>query len=156
MHVPQIHHERSHQTASAPFAPPATGTGGPASDGVSGGAGEGPGGSGSGETGPLPTPAPTPKPSCAQPHVDAAVTRAVEPDYPELARRQGVTGTTQIKVTLADSGAVTDAQVYVSSGSSALDAAAIAAARRSTYAPEIVDCRQRAGSYLFRAEFSAQ
>ena len=84
------------------------------------------------------------------------MTRAIEPEYPELARQQALTGTTQVKVTLAESGAVTDAQVYASSGSPALDAAAVAAARRSTYAPEIDDCRPRAGSYLFRAEFSAQ
>jgi hypothetical protein len=34
-----------------------------------------------------------------------------------------------------------------------LDDAALDAARRSTYAPEIVDCKTQSGSYLFRVEF---
>jgi protein TonB len=155
-HAPQIHHELSHQAVSAAFVPEPAGTDGSAIAAGDGGVDNGSGGPGSAETGAAATPAATPKPSCAQPHVDAAVTRAVEPDYPELARQQSLTGTTQVKVTLAETGAVMDAQVYASSGSAALDAAAITAARRSMYAPEIDDCRQHAGSYLFRAEFSAQ
>ncbi len=154
-HVPHVHLQPS-QAASTAFAPLATGTDSPASDATGGGASPGSGGQGSLESGPAPTPTPTPKAACAQPHVDAAVTHAVEPEYPEVARQQGLTGTTQVKVTLAENGAVIDAQVYASSGSTALDVAAIAAAKRSSFAPEIDDCRQHAGSYLFRAEFSAQ
>jgi protein TonB len=155
-HAPQIHHELSHQAVSAALVPEPAGTDGSATAGAGGGVSEGPGDASSAGTGSAATPSPTPKASCAQPHVDAAVTRAVEPDYPELARQQGLTGTTQVKVTLAETGTVVDAQVYASSGSPALDAAAIAAAKRSIYTPEIDDCRQHAGSYLFRAEFSAQ
>jgi protein TonB len=98
----------------------------------------------------------TPKPSCAQPHVDARIIRGIEPEYPEPARERGLTGTTQIEVTLAETGAVIDARVYAGSGSRILDEAALAAAKRSTYSSEIDDCKNVGGSYLFRAEFTAQ
>jgi hypothetical protein len=36
-----------------------------------------------------------------------------------------------------------------------MDAAALAAARRSTYAPAMRDCKAVPGTYLFRADFSS-
>ena len=102
------------------------------------------------------TPAATPKPACANPHVDATVTRAVEPEFPELARQQGAVGVTQVQVTLTETGAVSDAKVYKSSGNASLDKSAITAAKQSTYSPEIDNCEKEAGTYLFRAEFTAQ
>lgn len=101
-------------------------------------------------------PTPTPKPACANPHVDATVTHAVEPEFPELARQQGAIGVTQVQVTLTETGAVSDAKVYKSSGNASLDRSAIAAAKESTYAPEVDNCVKQAGTYLFRAEFDAQ
>jgi TonB family protein len=62
----------------------------------------------------------------------------------------------RIRVTLSDTGEVVAAGVYDSSGNAQLDDAALAGAKASTYAPEIEDCRKITGSYLFRAEFSAQ
>jgi protein TonB len=103
-----------------------------------------------------PQPTATPKPACANPHVDATVTRAVEPDYPELARQQGAVGVTQVEVTLTETGAVSDTKVYKSSGNASLDKAALAAAKQSAYSPEIDNCQKEAGTYLFRAEFTAQ
>jgi protein TonB len=102
------------------------------------------------------TPSPTPKPACAQPHVDAIVTRAADPEYPELARQQGVTGVTQVRVTLTETGGVSDAEVYKSSGNPLLDRAAVTAAKESSYSPEIDNCVKVSGSYLFRAEFAGQ
>jgi periplasmic protein TonB len=99
---------------------------------------------------------PTAKPSCAKPHVDAQIVRAVEPEYPLLAQQQGLIGTTQIEVTLAETGAIIDARIYTGSGSRVLDDAALAAAKRSTYSSEIDDCKSVGGSYLFRAEFATQ
>jgi len=99
---------------------------------------------------------PTPRPSCAKPHVDAQIVRAVEPEYPALAQQQGLIGTAQIEVTLAETGAIIDAHVYAGSGSRVLDDAALAAAKRSTYSSEIDDCKNVGGSYLFRAEFTTQ
>ncbi|MGB8205592.1 MAG: energy transducer TonB, partial [Candidatus Baltobacteraceae bacterium] len=104
-----------------------------------------------------PPPPPTPKPpACAQPHVDATVTRPVEPDYPDIARQQGATGTVQVKVTLTATGAVAGASVYRGSGNASLDNAAVKAAEQSSYTPEIEDCQPIAGSYLFRADFTGQ
>jgi protein TonB len=106
---------------------------------------------------PVPTATPTPKPQCANPNADAAIKgTAVEPDYPDIAREQGATGTTLVKVTLDASGDVTDASVYKSAGNPALDQAAIKAARATAYIPDIVNCVKTAGSYLFSATFSGQ
>ncbi len=101
-------------------------------------------------------PTATPKPACANPHLDASVTHAVEPEYPALAQQQGAIGVTQVEVSLTETGAVSDAKVYKSSGNASLDRAAIAAARQSTYSPEVDNCVKEAGNYLFRAEFDAQ
>jgi periplasmic protein TonB len=102
-----------------------------------------------------PPPPPTP-PRCAQPHKDATTTRPVEPDYPDLARQQGAVGTVQVKVSLTPTGSVVSTSVYKSSGNALLDKAALAAARASSYAPEVEDCSPVAGTYLFRADFSSQ
>ena len=96
------------------------------------------------------------KPACAQPHVDATVIKPVEPDYPDIARQQGATGTVHVKVTLSTGGDVTAASVYKSSGNPALDEAAVKAAQGSSYSPEIDNCQPIAGSYLFRADFTGQ
>lgn len=101
-----------------------------------------------------PEPTPTPKPVCAAPLVDASTIEKYTPEMPAAARDAGLSGTTQVKVDLSASGTVLDASVAVSSGSTMLDVAAIQAAKRTTYAPKIVDCQRVPGSYLFRVEFS--
>src|SRR5271165_2040437 len=80
---------------------------------------------------PVPTPTPTPHPACAVPNKEATTTRAVEPDVPDIARQQGALGVAQIKVALSATGAVQGVSVYKSTGNSALDQAALAAARAS-------------------------
>jgi len=109
---------------------------------------------------PAPTPAPptpTPKPQCANPNADATIKgTAADLDYPEIAKQQGLTGTTQVRVTLDANGTVVSATVYKSAGSAALDQAAITAAKATSYVPEIVNCVKTAGSYIFRADFSGQ
>jgi protein TonB len=108
-------------------------------------------------TAPPATPQPTPTPPrCSQPHKDATTTRPVEPDYPDMARQQGAVGTTQVKVSLSATGSVIDATVYKGSGNQFLDRAAIAAAKASSYSPEVEDCQRVPGVYLFRADFSSQ
>jgi len=96
---------------------------------------------------------PTP-PACARPHMDARITRVVEPDYPNSAREQGATGTVLVKVSLNPSGGVKSTSIYKSSGNAELDQAALAAAHESTYSPEVEDCQPVGGTYLFRASFS--
>ena len=102
------------------------------------------------------TPAPTLKPTCANPNADANATNPVTPDYPEIAKAQGVEGTTQIAVALDASGNVLSATVHKSAGNAALDNAAISAAKQSKYSPEVVNCVKTAGTYLFRADFTGQ
>ena len=104
----------------------------------------------------VPPPTPTPHPACAVPNKDATMTRAVEPDFPDIARQQGAVGVAQIKVTLSASGAVEGVTVYKSAGNAALDQSALAAARASSYAPEVDNCGPVGGSYLFRADFTGQ
>jgi protein TonB len=105
----------------------------------------------------VPTAGPaTAAPACARPHVDALATVKVEPDYPEMARQQGAVGTTTVKVSLSQTGAVTGASVYRSSGNAQLDMAAVRAARSSSYRPEIDNCEPVGGDYLFVATFEAQ
>jgi protein TonB len=106
-------------------------------------------------TAPPPPPTPTP-PRCSQPHKDASTTRPVEPDYPDIARQQGAVGTVQVKVSLSATGSVVGTSVYKSSGNGALDRSALAAARASSYAPEVEDCAPIAGQYIFRADFNSQ
>jgi len=78
---------------------------------------------------------------------------AVSPDEPEDAA--GVAATAQVQVTLDDLGRVTDARIYASTGTMSLDRAAVTAARRSTYAPQIVDCQPAGGTYLFKVDFQS-
>lgn len=100
-----------------------------------------------------PEPTATPKPVCSAPLVDASTIEKYTPEMPAAARDAGLSGTTQVKVDLSASGTVVDASVAVSSGSTILDVAAIQAAKRTTYAPKVVDCQRVPGSYLFRVEF---
>jgi TonB family protein len=77
------------------------------------------------------------------------------PDYPDSARDLGLGPVTVlVEVTVSPSGALTDANVYKSSGNSAIDREALRAAHQSTYAPKLVNCSPTSGQYLFRAEFN--
>jgi TonB family protein len=92
--------------------------------------------------------------SCPERYRMARTTRPVVPNYPALARTRGVRGVSYVAVTLDATGAVTEAHVYQSSRSKELDDAALDAARRSGYAPEVFRCEPVSGTYLFRAEFT--
>ncbi|MBV8331825.1 MAG: TonB family protein [Candidatus Eremiobacteraeota bacterium] len=95
----------------------------------------------------------TPAPACSQPYVAARTIDAVAPSTPDDAA--GLQGTAEIQVSLDAAGRVTDVRVYRSTGSMSLDRAAMNAARRSTYAPQIVDCQPAGGTYLFRVDFQS-
>jgi len=94
--------------------------------------------------------------TCAAPFADVLTTRAIEPDYPQSAIRERATGSVQVKVTVDATGSVLTATIYKSSRNVALDSAAVAAARASSYAPARVRCEPVGGSYLFRADFTSQ
>lgn len=93
--------------------------------------------------------------TCARPNVPASTIRASEPDTPPLAAQQGISGTVQVLVSLDTDGKVTSARVQ-SSPSAILNDAAIAAAQRSQFTPEIRNCRPIAAGYIFSVEFSSQ
>lgn len=96
----------------------------------------------------------TPKPACKTPYQDATVVNQAQPEYPDSARDLGL-GEVQvaITVTIGPSGNLVDAKVTQSAGNMALDQAALASARQSTYAPKIVDCQPTTGSYYFKVTF---
>lgn len=104
---------------------------------------------------PAPTAPPgTPKPACKTPYQDATVVQQAQPEYPDSAREQGL-GEVQVavRVTIGPSGSLVNAAISQSAGNMALDQAALAAARQSTYAPKIVNCEAVTGDYLFRVTF---
>ncbi len=145
--APKVGNENGVPQGNAASAPPAVGTAGPvAATGV--------------PATPAPTKAPTatpiPKPACAVPNADATTVNTADAEYPEIARQQGVVGTSKIKVTLDAAGKVTAVDLAKSAGLAALDEAAKRAARASTYSPEVVNCVKTAGSYLFQVDFTGQ
>ncbi len=81
---------------------------------------------------------------------------AAEPDYPDIARQQGATGTAIVRVYVDPTGALIAGNIYKSSGNAALDQAAMNAARRTAYLPAYKNCRAVAGDYSFEADFSGQ
>ena len=61
--------------------------------------------------------------------------RAPQPVYPSVARRQGLEGRVVLRVTIDRAGQVSDVAVMQSSGSGALDQAAITAIRQTAFKP---------------------
>jgi TonB family protein len=102
---------------------------------------------------PSPAPTATPKPACAQADTAARVVQAAQPETPDEALSSTTLARVEVRVDLSDSGRVLGAAVYASSGDMQLDAAAVAAARRSEYAPAVTSCVRQPGSYKFVVEF---
>ena len=99
-----------------------------------------------------PAPSASPQPACARPNAPAVVLRAVEPDTPAIAQQQNIGGTVQVVVDLDERSEVTGARLQ-SSPSAILNAAALSAARRSTYRTQIRDCRPVPSEFVFSATF---
>jgi TonB family protein len=133
--VPRPVAQRSGRSASGP---PLVATAGPAAPG---------------DVAASPVPSAPPRPACSQPFAAAHTIDAVVPVTPDDAT--GLSATAQVQVSLDDRGRVTDAHVYKSTGVMSLDRVAVDAARRSTYAPQIVDCQPAPGTYLFRVDFDS-
>jgi hypothetical protein len=96
------------------------------------------------------TPVPAPTGPCNH---DASVLSPAEPDLQGL-RFESVM-TAEIKVTV-EPDASFKAEIFKSSGSRPFDLAVLRAARSSTYAPKIVNCKTVEGTYLFRIDFQPQ
>jgi protein TonB len=136
VHPPRV---VAHGGGSVSAGPPAAATPGPSQLGVDIAASE--------------TPSPVPHPACSVPFAAARTLEAITPEAPEDAA--GIQATAQVQVTLDDGGRVTDAHIYTSTGTMSLDRAAVEAARRSRYAPSIVDCMPTGGTYLFKVDFQS-
>lgn len=106
------------------------------------------------------TQAPTPAATavalaCMQHDITPAVTATPQPvDIPPDARASKASGVAAIQVQLDAQGHVTNTSVAKSSGSTALDAVAIALAKGATYSPALVKCKPVAAAYTFTVKFS--
>jgi TonB family protein len=65
----------------------------------------------------------------------------------------GMHGSTQLIVTLSETGELRDVALSQSSGITALDVAAIGAARHAAFAPEVHNCTPVGGSYFLTIEY---
>jgi TonB family protein len=93
--------------------------------------------------------------ACERPNVAATTLRVAEPDTPEQAQREGISGTVQVVVSLDANSHVRGTRIG-SSPSTVLNAAALAAARESTFQTEIRNCRPVAADYIFSVDFTNQ
>ena len=96
---------------------------------------------------------PPAKATCSAPDHLANLTMAYAPEYPTIAKNEGIAGSTLVHVDLARSGAVTRATVAKSSGFVALDREALSSVRASKYEPQTVSCLPVAGEYLVEVTF---
>lgn len=88
-------------------------------------------------------------PPCAIPYSAAAVEQQAAAVYPQNAeRREGAIAV--VRIAVGPDGHVLRAEIQKSTFDVALDMAAIDAARRSTYVPEIVQCKPVAGYVTIR------
>jgi len=106
-------------------------------------------------TAPPPVPTPTPRPQCAVPNKDATMITPASADTPEMAKEQGISGSVEVEVDLDALGHVTGTSV-IKTPSSILNSAAITAARQTTYAPQISDCKPVPGQYKFVVDFAGE
>ena len=91
--------------------------------------------------------------ACAQPNVPATALRPAVPEVPPMAQQQGITGTVQVVVSLDADSRVTATRIR-SSPSAILNAAALTAARQSTFQTEMRDCRPVPADYLMSIDFA--
>jgi TonB family protein len=81
----------------------------------------------------------TPSVACTTPDRAPVLLRQAQPDTPPMAQQQGILGDVVVRVVLDGSGAVTSVRIQTSP-SAILNAAALAAARASTYQPGLQNC----------------
>ena len=104
----------------------------------------------------VPTPVPTPTPpQCANPNVNATTINPAQPETPQVAQQQGITGTVIVLVALDENSHIVSTSIQ-KSPSSILNSAAITAARQSTFKTRIQNCKPVADQYLFEVDFQSQ
>jgi len=92
---------------------------------------------------------------CSRPNVPPTTVHAASPDLPAMAAQQGISGVVQVRVSLDANSHVVALSIF-SSPSALLNAAALAAARASTFQTRIVNCTPVAVGYLFSVEFDSE
>ncbi|MBV9102829.1 MAG: TonB family protein [Candidatus Eremiobacteraeota bacterium] len=108
---------------------------------------------------PAPAPAHVAASPCTEAYRAASARRLVPPNLTAPGVQVGFSegifpATVTIEVKLADDGTVLRARVVRSSDFAPYDAAAIDAARRSMFAPEMMRCRAHGGTYAFEVTFA--
>ncbi|MGD0474923.1 MAG: energy transducer TonB [Candidatus Velthaea sp.] len=93
-------------------------------------------------------------PSCTVDHQAAHIVRSETPEYPALARIEGLTGTATVRVDLSQDGTVTGASIVKSAGSATLNRAALQTAKSMVYAAETRSCQPVSGSYAVEVEYA--
>ena len=106
-------------------------------------------GSGQSEGSPQAAPTGSPSPCNHEGRVETAA-HVVYPASLRVTQPQ----TAIVRVTIGTSGALLDEHVVQSTGTAALDQSALDAAKHSTYAPKMTDCKPVEASYLFRFVFN--
>jgi TonB family protein len=86
--------------------------------------------------------------------VDARFTHQVPPDYPAIAKDQGVQGTAVVFATIGPDGKVLSAHIDQSTGNKMLDDAALEAARESGFQPPIINGKPATETYRLVYDFS--
>jgi protein TonB len=79
--------------------------------------------------------------------------RSFDPPYPPVAQRRGEEGVVQVRVTIAENGAILDAQIEKSSGFGYLDDAALKAVRDWRFGPAMRGARPLVASKIVAVRF---
>lgn len=90
--------------------------------------------------------------ACARRYAAPVTLHAMEPYAPAIAVQQNIGGIVRVSVMLDEQGKPTSAAIW-SSPSAILNASAMAAAKGSTYSPQIFRCRAVPSSYLFTVSY---
>lgn len=103
----------------------------------------------------LPTPVPASALPCRAPNAPAAIASAPPaPPLEEAQREANTQGVAAVQVTVTAAGTVQQTALVSSSGSTVLDAEALALAHEAAYAPAYAECRAVAGTVIFRVGFA--
>jgi TonB family protein len=94
-----------------------------------------------------------PAPGCDVPYAAVHLAKVKDPDFPELARQQGVHGSVFVAVRVAGDGSVISSETVKSSGHAVLDSAGRRAAIESSYDPAVFRCERTSGELVLRADF---
>lgn len=79
--------------------------------------------------------------------VEARFVHQVQPDYPDVAKEQGAQGTAVVLATIGPNGNVISTRIDQTTGNKLLDAAALSAARQSSFEPPMINGKPATETY---------